>query len=105
MIKNYQTKILESLEDLIWECSWIIIGNKLIKASLRPFIFCKKNNNIDWIYFIGFLIEENEYKSKIIEKMNNEENKICLINEKEEENISEEDQDCIENKKKQKEKL
>ena len=53
--------------------SYIETYNRHIKNSLRPFIYCKKNNNIEWIYFIGFLIEEeNEYKKKFLENMNNE---------------------------------
>ena len=43
--------------------SYIETYKRHIKNSLRPFIYCKKNNNIELIYFIGFLIEEgNEYK-------------------------------------------
>ena len=70
--------------------SYIETYNRHIKNSLRPFIYCKKNNNIDWIYFIGFLIEEeNEYKKKIIENMNKEGNNLLVNNESEEEYQSE----------------
>ena len=69
--------------------SYIEIYNKYIKNMIRPFIYCKKINTIDWIYFIGFLIEkENDYKSKLIERMNNEENKISENSESEEEILS-----------------
>ena len=45
--------------------SYIENYNKHIKNILRPFIYSKKNNTIDWIYFLGLLIEEeNEYREK-----------------------------------------
>ena len=73
--------------------------NRHIKNSLRPIIYCKKNNNIEWIYFIVFLIEEeNEYKKILLENMNNEGNINSVINESEEEYLSESEDENLSKK-------
>ena len=44
--------------------SYIENYNRHLKNKLKPFIYKNKNSKIDWIFFFGFLIEEeNIYRN------------------------------------------
>ena len=54
--------------------SYIGNYNKHLKTLLKPFIYKNKNSKIDWIFFLGVLIdEENTYRNKFLESINKEE--------------------------------
>ena len=57
--------------------SYIERYNKHVKTLLKPFIYKNKNSKIDWIFFIGFLIdEENTYRNKYYENLNKDDIEI-----------------------------